>query len=96
MQYDKTFKEEAVRLSEDIGVKNAASQLGIHYYTLYGWRKEYKKYGSSAYLGSGHKRKVLTGKDQRILELEKENNELKHSNEILKEALGFFAVRRKK
>lgn len=35
-------------------------------------------------------------KDQRILELEKENSELKHANEILQEALGFFAVRRKK
>lgn len=29
MQYDKTFKEEAVRLSNEIGLKNAAAQLGI-------------------------------------------------------------------
>ena len=34
--------------------------------------------------------------EQRILELEKENAELKHANEILQEALGFFAVCRKK
>lgn len=28
MQYDKTFKEEAVRLSDEIGPKKAADQLG--------------------------------------------------------------------
>ena len=31
MTYEKSFKEEAVRLSEEIGVKNAAEQLGISY-----------------------------------------------------------------
>lgn len=35
MQYDKTFKDEALRLSDEIGVKNAAAQLRIPYYTLY-------------------------------------------------------------
>ena len=55
-----------------------------------------KKYGSSLYVGSGHKRISADEKEQRILELEKENRELKHSNEILQEALGFFAVSRKK
>ncbi len=29
--YEKSFKEEAVRLSDDIGVKQAAAQLGIAY-----------------------------------------------------------------
>ena len=29
MQYDKSFKEEAVRLSDEIGVKKAAEQLGF-------------------------------------------------------------------
>ena len=36
MQYDKTFKEAAVKLSDEIGVKVAALQLGIPYYTLSG------------------------------------------------------------
>lgn len=96
MQYDKTFKDEALRLSDEIGVKNAAAQLGIPYYTLSGWRNDRKKYGSNLYVGSGHKRISADEKEQRILELEKENRELKHSNEILQEALGFFAVSRKK
>ncbi len=30
MQYDKTFKEEAVRLSDEIGPKKAAEQLGMY------------------------------------------------------------------
>ena len=67
MQYDKSFKEEALKLSDEIGVKAAAAQLGIPYYTLSGWRNNRKKYG-----------------------------ELKHANEILQEALGFFVQRRKK
>ena len=96
MQYDKSFKEEAVKLSDEIGVKAAASQLGISYYTLADWRSARKQYGSNAMVGSGHKRLSGNEKDQRILELEKENNELKHANEILQEALGFFAARRKK
>lgn len=96
MQYDKTFKEEAVKLSDEIGVKAAALQLGIPYYTLSGWRNNRKKYGSDYYCGSGHKRMATDPVEQRIRELEKENAELRHSNEILQEALGFFAQRRKK
>lgn len=42
MQYDKTFKEAAVKLSDEIGVKAAALQLGIPYYTLSGWRNNRK------------------------------------------------------
>lgn len=96
MQYEKSFKEEAVKLSDEIGIKAAAAQLGIPYYTLSGWRNNRKKYGSDTYVGSGHKRMAADSKEQRILELEKENTELKHANEILQEALGFFAQRRKK
>ena len=96
MQYEKSFKEQAVKLSDEIGIKAAANQLGIPYYTLSTWRNQRKKYGADTYVGSGHKRISADNKDQRILELEKENAELKHSNEILQEALGFFAVRRKK
>lgn len=44
MQYDKSFKEEAVKLSDEIGVKAAASQLGIPYYTLADWRSARKHY----------------------------------------------------
>ena len=49
MQYDKTFKEEAVKLSDEIGLNAAANQLGIPYYTLSGWRNKRKKYQETAY-----------------------------------------------
>ena len=94
--YEKEFREEAVKLSDEIGVGNAAKQLGIPYYTLAEWRRSRSKYGSQAFVGSGHKREVGDEKDRRIRELEKENAELARANEILQEALGFFAKNRKK
>ena len=89
--YSKEFKEEAKRLSDEIGVKKAAAQLGIPYYTLADWRNNSK-----------HKPKgkvyEMSEEDlrRRNLELEKENAELREANNILKDALGFFAKDRKK
>lgn len=96
MTYEKSFKEEAVRLSDEIGVKKAAEQLGISYNTLTDWRYKQKRHGSQAYVGSGHKRMSRDPKEQEIYELRKENAELRRSNEILQEALGFFAKNRKR
>lgn len=33
MKYSKEFKEEALKLSDEIGVKKVAQQSGIQYYT---------------------------------------------------------------
>ena len=96
MTYDKSFKEEAVRLSDEIGVKKASEQLGVPYHTLTGWRRNERRYSTQAYVGSGHKRVSADPKEQRIYELEKENRELQRANEILQEALGFFAKNRRK
>ena len=96
MTYEKSFKEEAVQLSDEIGVKKAAEQLGISYNTLTDWRYKQKRHGSQAYVGSGHKRMSRDPKEQEIYELRKENAELRRSNEILQEALGFFAKNRKR
>jgi len=41
-KYSKEFKEEAPRLSDAIGNKRAAAQLGIPYYTLAYWRNNSK------------------------------------------------------
>jgi len=40
--YSKEFKEEAIRLSDEVGNKKAAAQLGILYYTLADWRNRTK------------------------------------------------------
>ena len=94
--YEKSFKEEAIKLSDEIGVKKAAAQLGIPYYTLADWRHKRHNYGELAHVGSGHKREPLDEKERQIRQLEKENAELQRANEILQEALGFFAKNRKK
>ena len=89
-KYSREFKEEAIRLSDEIGSKKAAAQLGIPYYTLADWRKQGKRVP--------RKTEALTDTElkQRYCELEKENAELREANNILKDALGFFAKDRKK
>ena len=42
MKHSKEFRQEALKLSDEIGVKKAASQLGVQYYTLSEWRKNRK------------------------------------------------------
>lgn len=90
MKYSKEFKTEALKLSDEIGVKKVAAQLGIPYYTLADWRKDRT--------GSDMKKSKLSDDElrKRNIELEKENAELKRANDILKDALGFFAKDRKK
>jgi transposase len=93
--YDKQFKEEAVRLSDEIGVKKAADQLGVPYYTLADWRSQIKQHGEKAYVSSGDAR-TASGMSPRKIELEHKNAELRRANKILKDALVFFAKDRKK
>lgn len=40
MKYSKEFKEEALKLSDEIGLKKAAAQLEIQYYTQSDWRSK--------------------------------------------------------
>ena len=86
-KYDKEFKEEAVKLSNEIGVKQAAAQLGIPYYSLAEWRR--KAFGDHAFVGSGIRRDAPLSENER--RLIKEIAELRKANEILKDALVFFA-----
>ena len=91
-KYSREFKEEALKLSDEIGVKKAASQLGLPYYTLADWRNRTR----DRITGQPKKELSMTEQEIRIRELERENAELKEANEILKDALGFFAKDRKK
>ena len=91
MRYSKEFKEEALKLSDEIGVKKAAQQLGIQYYILSDWRsKRNAAVKAMKYQTTDDEAK------QRITDLERENAELRKANDILKDALGFFARDRKK
>ncbi len=95
-RYDKQFKEEAVRLSDEIGVKQAAEQLGLSYYTLVDWRGMRRRHGDTAFVGSGRRYYDTDGMTPKEIELQRENDELRRANEILKDALGFFAKDRRK
>ena len=35
--YDKSYKEQAIKLAKEIGNKKASNELGVPYSTLYGW-----------------------------------------------------------
>ena len=87
--YSKEFKEEALKLSDEIGVKKAAQRLGVAYYTLADWRS-IRRNTPPAKTPSAEEQTI------RIRELERENAELRTANNILKDALGFFAQDRKK
>lgn len=91
MKYSKEFKEEAIKLSDEIGLKKAAQQLGIQYYTLSDWRSK-----RNAAIKAQKNQMSDEEANNRILELERENAELRKANDILKDALGFFAKDRKK
>ena len=83
-------------MSETIGIRKAAAQLGIPYYTLADWRYIRKHEGESAFVGNGNKREPADEKNRRIKELEAELREAKRANEVLKDALVFFAESRRK
>lgn len=86
-RYSREFREEAISLSDEIGPKKAAQQLGINYATLIDWRKKRK---------TKTEKEKSTAESKTVEELQKEIAELKKANDILKDALGFFALDRKK
>ena len=86
-RYSREFREEAISLSDEIGPKKAAQQLGINYATLIDWRKKRK---------TKTEKEKSTAEPKTVEELQKEIAELKKANDILKDAFGFFALDRKK
>ena len=69
--YNREFKVNAVRLVLEGGqtMKEVATGLGINYYTLAEWKKQYETKGGFAFPGSG---KIVYA-----TEVERENAELK-------------------
>lgn len=86
-QYSDEFKEEAVKLSQNIGVKAAALELGIHAPMLSNWRQKILN------------PKSPKSKDElSYAELLKENKKLKKElgwmqdiNEVLKKSTAIFS-----
>ena len=100
--YTKEYKEQAVKLSKEIGNKRAAAELGIPSRTVYEWEKKAEKGEIDLGLGEQTPKSGLTlaGENQKLKadnkKLEKENRELKKTNDFLEEASAFFAASRQK
>lgn len=92
--YEKEFKEQAVKMAAEIGGIAAARDLGVSVNTLYTWISRSKAYGAQAHVGSGVRRQ--SPESEEITKLTKRVKELEKANQILKDALGFFAVSQKK
>jgi transposase len=84
--YSKEFKEEAVRLAEQHGNQSqTARDLGLQLSVLRRWIKEFNQDGEKAFPGKGH------SKEEELRQLQRENQRLKETVEILKKAVGIFS-----
>jgi len=88
--YDKSFKEQAVKLSNERGnVNSVAHELGISGSQLSKWCKDYAKFRGNSFPGRGNER--LTDEGRRIHYLEKQVKDSQLDVEILKKAIAFFS-----
>lgn len=86
--YTREFKEEAVSLANKNGnVSETARSLGLHDSILRRWKQELEDDPEKAFPGKGH------SQDEQLRKLQRENQRLKETVEILKKAMGVFASR---
>ena len=96
-KYPDELRDRAIRLVEDLladpGLElsvtaacgRVGAQLGINRDTLRGWVKQ-------AQIDAGTKPGLATDDRRRLVDLERENRELRRANAILKTASAFFAA----
>ena len=96
--YEKEYKEQAVKLAKEIG----REELGVPKGTLYGWMKALREGRLEAGPGSRTPNEAMslaeemTALRQQMKVLERENRRLKEENEFLAEASAFFAASRRR
>lgn len=92
-RYTKEERQEALKLAEEIGAAAAARRLGINVDTLYCWRGREKERAAALKTAvGGRSEEELTAENEA---LRKQLRQAQQDVEILREALGFFAKRRK-
>lgn len=87
-KYSEEFKREALRICEQQGVRTASDKLGIPIKTMYLWQRAER-------LGRGMPLKGLKPgetAEEGIKRLEREIDELREANHILKKAMGFLVL----
>jgi len=92
-RFSPEVRERAVRLVEEhtgehgsqfAAMRSVAEKLGCNVETLRKWVRQAERDG-------GHRPGLTTTERERLKELERENRELKRTNEILRKASAFFA-----
>lgn len=89
-QYSREFKQEAVQLLKTSG-KNASElerELGIGKGNLWRWKRKFAADGEDAFPGQGR----LTSDEERLRQLERENEILRQERDILKKAIAIFSL----
>ena len=93
-KYPDELRERATRMALEAlddpdrsrgAIVRVAEQLGVHREALRTWVRKAQSEGQDA-------SSVSTERDARLVELEKENRELRRANTILKQASAFFAA----
>ena len=87
--YTREFKLEALRLLEtsDKSAAQIERDLGISAGCLYRWKRELAADGKDAFPGQGR----LTPDQERVRQLERENELLRQERDILKKAVVIFS-----
>jgi len=87
--HDKQFKMAAVKMAqaEAKSVLDTAKELGVSASSLRRWINEYDEYGESAFPGHGN---ALFNSTYEIKKLQKQNEELKLENDLLKKLQAFL------
>jgi transposase len=77
--YTKEFKEQAVPLAQKNGnISETARSLGLHDSILRRWKMDLEQNAEKAFPGKGH------SQDEEVCQLQRENQRLKETVEILK------------
>lgn len=89
--YDKEFKLNAIRLSEEskMNVRDLENELGVGSGCITHWKKEFKEEAENSFPGKGNP------KDKEINELKKKIADLELEKEILKKAIAIFSGAKK-
>lgn len=92
-RYTKEERREALKLADEIGPTAAARRLGINVDTIHGWRDREKARTAAleADIGGRSEAELM----EEIRQLRSQLEQARQDVEILQEALGFFAKRRK-
>ncbi len=88
--YDRVFKENAVKLSYERGnVASLARELGISPKLLSSWRQQYLRQGDLRFPGAG--KRMLSKEEEELLSLRKQLQYKEQELAILKKALSIIS-----